>query len=111
MSENLEQEEASQGIAEKKVVRGAKNKERARLERQHNNLAVVLNTYDGRAFIWDTLCLCVLHHSSPFEFGPSQRHEGNRDLGINIEAKVFTVSSELYRLMRDEAIQRDKVEL
>ncbi len=78
--------------------------------REKERLAAVLNSYEGREFVWNLLSWCELFHSAPLDQGEIVRFEGKRDVGLFVLDKCFTSAPDAYNLMQQEARARDSEE-
>lgn len=89
-------------------VKQAKESERARLEREHNEDVAVWNTYEGRAFTRRLLASCGVYQLSM----ASDPHwtafnEGGRNVGLGLLVRMTETAPELYTLMEQEHAARE----
>jgi hypothetical protein len=88
-----------------------RNQVRAKLRdrRDRDYLAEVLDTYAGRAVLWDILFSCGIYRTSftgdPFT---TAFKEGARNMGLSLQEKILTAKKDAYTVMRDEAVIRDE---
>ena len=64
---------------------------------------------EGRLILWNALSKCGVYGTS-FSIEPLEmaRREGQRQIGLWLLNEIFTVNSEAYSLMRQEAELRDR---
>ena len=84
--------------------------QQARVHDEFNSASKVLNTYDGRAFVWALLTETGIHRTSFVgEFPMTMAYnEGCRKIGIWVENWLFTIDNKLYIMMREEAEEREQ---
>ena len=89
----------------------SKRKSKAKLtaEREVADISAVLDTYEGRAFVWR-----LLEHSGMYEtsFRGEETHrmamaEGKRNFGIWLLNELLTIDPNYYIIIRNEAVSRD----
>lgn len=70
-----------------------------------------LGSYEGRMFIWLLMQEAGLSSSGFVGEAPLTMAflAGKRDLGLWVENWVFTAASEMYNLMRREAVERAEI--
>ncbi len=81
-----------------------------RERRTAERLAVVLNSYEGREFVWNILKWCKTFSVAPLGAEEMNRFEGRRDVGLFVWGKCFTSSPGMYNLAEREAHKRDSEE-
>ncbi len=77
---------------------------------EKERLATVLNSYEGREFVWNLLSWCKIYEVAPLDKEEIVRFEGRRDVGLFVWNKCFTSSPGAYNLMQQEARSRDSEE-
>ncbi len=101
----MEQEQPFDAGSEKQVKkRSAKDKNIE--DRDNEYLRQVLQTYEGRAFIWRLLERCKISHSAPPGEENMARFEGGRDIGAWTIKQVFTSDEKAYIVMLQEDLER-----
>lgn len=88
---------------------GSREVEERRRLKSLTQLKEVLETYDGRAVIWQILCDTGLYRSSFSNDALSMAfNEGQRNIGLLLIDRIMLVSPEAYKLMQEEANERRK---
>ena len=70
------------------------------------DLRFLLDSNQGRAFLWRLVSECGIYRASPNEY--MERFEGQRDIGLWLLAEIHAVPGKWYSLMAKEAQDRDK---
>ena len=78
-----------------------------RQARERKRLSIVLDSYEGREFVWNILKWCKIFSVAPLEEDEMRQFEGRRDVGLFIWDKCFTSNSDAYNLAEREAHKRD----
>lgn len=95
--------------ADKKQVKSAKQKERSIRDKEINDLAWVLNSPEGRRFIWKMLEHCSVFASVCSPSGSmTYYHSGKQDVGHWLMAQINEVDPEIYvKLMLENKKGKD----
>lgn len=96
-------------VSDVKQVKAKKTKNELRLEREAEELRVLLGTYGGRAFIWRLLEKCRIFHSVPV-IEPIQlaASVALSNFGKDLMMEVVKLAPNAYALMAQEADDREK---
>lgn len=89
-------------------VKKRKTKAQLRKEREREELRQILETYGGRAYVWRLLEKCGVYKISMTGNSYTFFNEGKREVGLEVLAEVFDANPNVYTLMRQEAVERDK---
>lgn len=94
----------TQNAADSEQVTQAQEKERYNKRSDQGDLAKVLESPQGRRFVWRLLTLCGVFQSS-FEdnYGATSFNEGRRSVGLRLLSEVTDLNPEHYVLMMQEA--------
>lgn len=94
--------------ADRSQVKKAKKTERQLKIEEDGNLSSVLTTYDGRALLWRILSRCHTKHTSNRgeETHATSFLEGERNIGLWLEATICEANLASYHLMQTEAQKR-----
>jgi len=92
---------------DEKEVKKGKSKDKLRDELEVEQFRVVLQTYEGRAFMWRLISCCGLYDSAYGETNDVFRAEGKRDIALWVINEMLRSYKSAYTLMRDEAVSRD----
>lgn len=88
-------------------------KRRLDLERKQetNDLQSVMGTAYGRRFIWRWLGITGVHRTSFNTNALSMAHaEGQRGVGLMLEAEIMETDPKLYLTMQAEAISQEEID-
>lgn len=89
-------------------VKGRKRKAELARENELNDLRAVMGTEAGRRFIWRLLGITGIHRTS---FNTNAltmaKDEGQRNVGLTIEAEVLEADTKAYLTMQQEAINKE----
>ena len=88
--------------ADTKQVKAAKEKEESRQERELNDVRHVLNSKEGRRFLWRYLGECGMFRTSFTGNSETFFKEGERNIGLKIMSDITAASDEAYFLMMKE---------
>ncbi len=91
-------------------VKAQNRRERRALERQRNDVKFVMGDERGRRFVWDILTAAGIHRSSMTGNAYTYFNEGQRNLGLLIETRVFDACPDAYLLAMQEAKKLQKRE-
>lgn len=94
--------------SDRSQVRKAKKTERQQKIEEQGNLESVLTTYDGRALLWRILSRCHPKHTSHRgeETHSTSFQEGERNIGLWLEAVICEADLSAYQMMQTEAAKR-----
>jgi hypothetical protein len=90
-----------------KELKKSKRKDQLITEREAEHVRHVMNTFQGRAFVWKVLSECRVFHQAPPDHSAVLRHEGKRDIGLIIMNKLLQDCPEQYNMMQVEGVSRD----
>ena len=91
--------------ADARDVKRARQHDKWALERERTDLAHVLETPQGRRFLWKLLSDCGVFKLS-FQYGDAQStafHEGSRRIGLALMVAIQELDPTLYHRMAKEA--------
>ncbi len=81
---------------------------RFRIMDKYEDLKQVLSTYQGRSFIWELLSQARIYHTTFSENSlTSAFHEGMRQIGLQLIARIDAVDQNAYAKLRREAVRRE----
>ena len=88
-------------------VAKAQSKAKTRELQRKAGLRLLMNTPEGRMWMWELLGLCGVYHSSFSVDGLSMAFkEGRRDIGLRLTAEINRLGPELYARMVAENNER-----
>lgn len=88
--------------ADEGQVQEATRDAKLRRERELNDLRSVLNTIEGRRFLWRILEFCGLYKTSFTGSSETFFLEGQRNVGIKLITEIIETEPEAYLLMMKE---------
>lgn len=88
--------------ADEGQVQEATRDAKLRRERELNDLRSVLNTVEGRRFLWRILEFCGLYKTSFTGSSETFFLEGQRNVGIKLITEIIETEPEAYLLMMKE---------
>jgi len=94
-----------QNAADPKQVKRARQHDKLALERDRTDLQHVLETQQGRRFLWKLLSDCGVFRLS-FQYGDAQStafNEGRRGVGLALMVAIQDLDPTLYHRMAKEA--------
>lgn len=84
-------------------VKRASRVERRREVRAHDDIIALMNTAEGRRFVWSRISKCNVFGSVWEPSAKIHYNAGRQDTGHELMADVIAASPELYSLMEREA--------
>lgn len=97
-------------VGDESQVKKRKTAAQLILEREIEELKIVLSQYAGRAFVWQILEECGVYKSSMTNDSWTFYKEGQRSVGLWLLQRLFEADSQVYTVMRNEAVKREKKE-
>ncbi len=97
-------------VGDEAQVKLSKDKAELAYERDIDHFRRVLETTEGRAIIWRMLSYCDLNSDPPTHPQDTFRFVGRQDVGRWLIKEVFTSDPGAYKLMWQEAEDRQKLE-
>lgn len=98
-------------LGDQATVREAKRKSKRREAERLDVLRSVLGTTQGRRFVYDLLAQCHVHRSSfSTDVAAMAFAEGERNIGLWLEAQVTFAAPDQYILMLKEQKDADELE-
>lgn len=101
MSENHVQSNSG----DEKKVNDAKNRERSKRDRELNDLRYLLQSHQGRRFVWRLLAHCSVFESIWSASALIHKNSGRQDVGHFLMAEVTAANEEAFFQMMKEAKQ------
>lgn len=96
----MSEERTSYNAADAEQVAKREKKKRLRELKREAGLKKLMETGDGRAWMWDLLSSCGVFHSSFASDGLVMAfNEGRRDIGLRLVAEINRMVPELYGRM------------
>lgn len=96
-------EEVNKNLANEAQVKEAKLKEKRGRERELDDVRYVLNSKQGRRFLWRYLAECGVYRSSFNGQFQTFFNEGQRNVGLKLLADIQEASPEAYVTMMKES--------
>ncbi len=91
----------------------AQQKKEAELHRKNReaNLLFIVQSYQGRAWLWELLCDCRIYQPPITDAEETFRQLGHRDRGIAVLTEIDALPGpdDWYGILRFEAKQREKL--
>lgn len=94
--------------ASEKQVKSAGHKERLREKEQKKDLQAMLNTIEGRRFIWRLFEECKVFKTIWESSAKIHFNAGKHDFGLWLMSETIAADSEAYLQMQKEAIESNK---
>ncbi len=91
--------------ADEKQVKSAGHKERLRERERRTDLKAILDTVEGRRFLWGQLGKCKVYESIWESSAKIHYNAGKQDLGHELMDEIIRASPEAYLQMQKEAIE------
>ena len=91
--------------ADAKQVKSAGHKERLKDKEKKKDLQSILNTVEGRRFLWVQLSKCKVYESIWESSAKIHYNAGKQDLGHELMADIIDASPEAYLQMQKESIE------
>ena len=91
-----------------KEVAKKKTKAAFNLREDQSYLKDVIDSYAGRAVIWDVLNYCRIYTKGFTGSELAFYNEGRRDVGLELIEKISEVDSKVMLKITEEAIERDE---
>ena len=95
-------------VGDEKQVEKRKTKKKLAREREIEGFRQVLDTYVGREFIWRAIAECGIYRAPPTHPQETFRAIGQQDIGRWLQTEVFTADGDAYKLMWEEAEERER---
>lgn len=94
--------------ADENQVKGADRKQKSARDRELNEVCSILETVQGRRYLWRLLERCGVYKTS-FDTNGSRVYfnEGQRNIGLSILAEVNDANPNAYVTMMKEAKERE----
>jgi hypothetical protein len=73
---------------------------------EKDNLRKVLDTYEGRAFLWRILSECGIYQAADIK--GIERFEGKRDIGLWLVAEIHNVGDWYPKMTREAVIRGER---
>lgn len=99
---------AMTNAADKGQIKNATRMERDREKQQLADTKHVMQTQEGRRFLWTLLGDCGVHQSIWHPSAAIHYNAGKQDFGHKLMAHMIEADSEKYLLAQREAIARDE---
>lgn len=90
-------------ISNPAFVKEQEKKVKTREQREEDDLYSVLNTKQGRRFIWKWLSECGIFRAGFCTPDELMFREGARNVGTKLLAQIMKISPELFKLMQEES--------
>ncbi len=94
-------------VGDEEQVQDNKDKMGLAREREVEEFKAILQTREGRAFVWRVLCRCGVYCTPVIHELETFVAIGKQDLGHWLIIEVFTSDPKAYTMMRQEAEERD----
>lgn len=108
MSEVLEERSLVRNAADEDQVQSAAKEERRKERQERDRWLKVVSTVEGRSVVWQILGMCRMFETYCGQSEMLQFHEGSRNVGRNLWAKIEGIDPEIILTMMREAHMEKK---
>ncbi len=105
----MAEEQTTYNAGDEQHVRKAKEGQKKRELLKKSALRNIMNTPEGRMWMWDLLSRCGVYHSSYSSDALAMAfREGHRNIGLHLTAEINRLSPEMYAKMVGENQGKEK---